>query len=316
MLTHPMPNQSTFRLTRLATLAWVSHGLLLASPGAQSHALAQEPTHLATHVLDIAGVFTPAQLQMLDARLVAAEHSLDSQVVVLVARDTGREAIEPYSIRIARALKIGATRGGRGALITVALSEQRVRIEVGNGLSGMLTDELCKEILSTAATPLLAERRHYAAVDRSLDLILEAIARGPPRRQGHATDFEDDMTQFMLEHNQGVPLFALAGVLALWITLFRARRSAASCSFGLLAAGTIVISAEAMPPLWRLAYSLGIGLFMSAIVSWFLPADTIHDDDDSSPSWRSGTDSDTSDESNSDRGGSDDFGGGGASASW
>jgi uncharacterized membrane protein YgcG len=254
---------------------------------------------------------------MLEARLVAAERSLDSQVVVLVVRDTGGEAIEPYSIRTARALKIGATRGGRGALITVALSEQHVRIEVGNGLSGMLTDERCKEILSTAATPLLAERRHYAAVDRSLDLILEAIARGPPGRQRQATEFEDDMMHFMLEHNQGVPLFGLAGVLALWITLFRARRSVAGYSFGLLAAGTIAVSAEAMPPLWRFAYSLGIGLFISAIVNWFLPANTIHDDD-SSPSWRSGTDSDsdTSDESDSDRGGSDDFGGGGASASW
>ena len=76
-----------------------------------------------------------------------------SQVAVLIVPTTEPETIEQYSIRVADAWKIGRKKIDDGALLVVAKNDRHLRIEVGYGLEGALTDATTKRIIDEDITP-------------------------------------------------------------------------------------------------------------------------------------------------------------------
>ena len=76
-----------------------------------------------------------------------------SQIAVLIVPTTDGEAIEQFSLRVAEAWKIGRKKIDDGALLVIAKNDRRLRIEVGYGLEGALTDATTKRIIDEDITP-------------------------------------------------------------------------------------------------------------------------------------------------------------------
>jgi uncharacterized protein len=127
-------------------------GLLLLLPMYIS-AFAAEIPPLKTRVNDYAAMLSPATISQLDNSLAAFEAAESTQIVVLTIPGLGGEAIEDFSIRVADAWKIGQKGLDNGAILLIAKNDRKLRIEVGYGLEGKLTDLISGRIIQQVIIP-------------------------------------------------------------------------------------------------------------------------------------------------------------------
>jgi uncharacterized protein len=141
---------------------------------------------LTGHVVDRTGSLDPASLQSLDARLSAFEAQKGSQVAVLIVPTTRPEEIEQYSIRVADAWKLGRQKADDGVILLVAKDDRTLRLEVGYGLEGALSDLVSKRIISDIITPYFKQGDFEGGLSAGVDAILKVIqgeALPPPERR-------------------------------------------------------------------------------------------------------------------------------------
>ncbi|MEE7494039.1 hypothetical protein MOTC310_27940 [Methylobacterium oryzae] len=141
-------------------------------------ALAAELTFpaLTGRVVDAAGILTPEQRGRLDAKLKAHEDKTSDQVVVATVPNLQGTTVEDYANRLFRDWKLGQAKTNNGVLLLVAPSERKVRIEVGYGLEGALTDALSKVIIASAITPRFKTGDYFGGLDAGVDGILAILA--------------------------------------------------------------------------------------------------------------------------------------------
>jgi uncharacterized protein len=96
-------------------------------------------------------------------------------VAVLIVATTQPEAIEQYAIRVAEAWKLGRAASDDGALLLVAKDDRELRIEVGYGLEGVLTDALSNRIIDEAIVPRFRAGEFAAGIDAGVDRMLAVI---------------------------------------------------------------------------------------------------------------------------------------------
>ena len=133
-----------------AARAWLV-ALLLCWTFAASADVAVPP--LSGRVVDQTGTLSSGDIASLSQTLKDFETRKGSQVAVLIVPTTAPETIEQYSIRVAEAWKIGRKRIDDGALLVVAKDDRKLRIEVGYGLEGALTDVTSRRIIDEVITP-------------------------------------------------------------------------------------------------------------------------------------------------------------------
>jgi uncharacterized protein len=136
-------------MTRLAGLLTLLCLLIVGAP-----ALAA-PTFppLTGRVVDDAHVLSPQTQADLTAKLATLEQKTSRQLVVVTLASLGGDEIDDYGYRLLRAWGIGQKATNNGALFIVVPSEHKVRVEVGYGLEGILTDALSSVILQRAVLP-------------------------------------------------------------------------------------------------------------------------------------------------------------------
>jgi uncharacterized protein len=109
-------------------------------------------------------------------------------VVVALFRSLEGESLEGYSIRLAQAWRIGQKGLDNGVIFLVFLDDRKMRIEVGYGLEGTLTDAVSSSILRDVVAPRFREGRTADGIAAGLDAIDRAIAgtytRSPSPDQG------------------------------------------------------------------------------------------------------------------------------------
>lgn len=127
--------------------------IFLLSLALATRALAVDPPALKGYVNDYAGMLTPARAAGLEQALRDFERSDSTQIVVLTVPNLEGEDIESFSIRVADSWKIGQKGTDNGVILLVAQAERKVRIEVGRGLEGKLTDLLSGRIIRTEISP-------------------------------------------------------------------------------------------------------------------------------------------------------------------
>jgi uncharacterized protein len=118
-----------------------------------SQALALEVPVLRGHINDYAAMLSPASVASLEQQLAAFERSDSTQIVVLTVPTLEGENLEEFSIRVAEAWKIGQKGVDNGVILLVAKAERKVRIEVGRGLEGKLTDLISGRIIRNEIAP-------------------------------------------------------------------------------------------------------------------------------------------------------------------
>jgi len=109
---------------------------------------------LRSAVTDRAGMLAAPTRRQLENALRHLRSAGGTQLAVLTLPDLAGLSIEQASIRVAEAWKLGSENADEGVLLLVAQKERRVRIEVGQGLEGSLTDAYSKRIIDEGITPL------------------------------------------------------------------------------------------------------------------------------------------------------------------
>ena len=130
---------------------------------------------LTGRVVDQTGTLSPGDIASLSDKLKDLETRKGSQIAVLIVPTTGEETIEQFSIRVAEAWKIGRRKIDDGALLVVAKNDRRLRIEVGYGLEGVLSDAVTHRIIDEYITPKFKAGDFAggiaAGVDRMIGLV-------------------------------------------------------------------------------------------------------------------------------------------------
>jgi uncharacterized protein len=277
--------------------------LLLVWTSAASADVAVPP--LSGRIVDLTDTLSSDFIALQSARLKDLETRKGSQVAVLIVSTTQPETIEQYSIRAAETWKIGRRKIDDGALLVVAKNDRKLRIEVGYGLEGGLTDVTARRIIDEAIAPRFKAGDFEGGVDAGLTRMIGVIDGEPlpvPKPEAeHGLDFDWNT------------LLAFAGAAMIGGSFLRAM-------FGRLI-GSALVGAIAGVIAWFVAGSLIPSLLLGAfafLIAMILGDGTfsfgpwrLHNGSFSWGGWSSGSSS-----SGGFSGGGGSFGGGGASGSW
>lgn len=130
---------------------------------------------LSGRVIDQTKTLTSEQLRALDQKLREIEARKGSQVAVLMVATTKPEEIEQYAIRVADKWKLGRKKIDDGVILLIAKNDRTVRIEVGYGLEGALTDALSKRIIDGAIIPRFKQQDFYGGILAGVEQIGRVI---------------------------------------------------------------------------------------------------------------------------------------------
>jgi uncharacterized protein len=136
---------------------------------------ALEVPPLRGHVNDYASLLSPGAAQQLEGELAAFEQSDSTQIVVLTVPSLQGEVPEQYSIRVVEAWKIGQKGKDNGALLLVAKNEHKVRIEVGRGLEGTLTDLVTGRIIRNEISPAFKKGDFDAGISAGVHAMMQTV---------------------------------------------------------------------------------------------------------------------------------------------
>lgn len=168
---------------------------------------------LTGRVVDNANIISSRDEKEITAYLASLEEATGVQAAVLTVRSLNGEALEDYSLKVCETWKLGQKGKDNGVLLLVALQERKVRIEVGYGLEGDLTDTKCGLIIRKVIIP------QFRNGDYS-----EGIVRGVKNIAGVVADNEELVSKKVSNPEQetsaeGSALFGFLFVLG-WFILF------------------------------------------------------------------------------------------------
>jgi uncharacterized protein len=140
---------------------------------------------LTGRVVDDAHILSGQARARLAARLRRLEAKTTDQLVVVTLRDLRGDDIAHVGLALGNGWGIGRKGLDNGVLLIIAPRERKVRIEVGCGLEGLLTDARARQIVDASLLPLLRKARYDAAAEagaRRIAALLESDPRRPRRR--------------------------------------------------------------------------------------------------------------------------------------
>ncbi len=130
---------------------------------------------LTGRVVDDAHILNPMTQADLERKLANLEAKSSIQLVVATVKSLDGHEIEPYANALFRQWKLGDSKTNNGLLLLVAPNEHRVRIEVGPGLEGVMTDAVSSIIIRNAITPRFKAKDFDGGVTRGVDDIITAL---------------------------------------------------------------------------------------------------------------------------------------------
>jgi len=157
------------------TAAWLAPCLALTLLALLSAAFAVNFPALTGRVVDQANIIPADQRRAIEAKLADLEAKSGIQLVVATVTALDGQEIEPYANELFRTWKLGEKTNNNGVLLLVAPNERRVRIEVGYGLEGTLTDALSQVIIANAITPRFKAGDYAGGITRGVDDIITVL---------------------------------------------------------------------------------------------------------------------------------------------
>ncbi|TCU73877.1 uncharacterized protein EDE08_10495 [Bradyrhizobium sp. R2.2-H] len=277
------------------------------------------PTHadvavpqLTGRVVDQTGTLSSSDIAALSQKLQDFESRKGSQIAVLIVPTTQPETIEQFSIRVAEAWKIGRKKIDDGAILVVAKNDRHLRIEVGYGLEGALTDVTSRRIIDEVITPKFRTGDFAGGISDGVDRMTRVIDGEPLPAPSRSVNFAhnlDDLAPLFI-----VTLFASIGVGGFFRAIL-GRLLGSLAVGGIIAALTWLILGS-----FALAMALGAIGFVVGFVADLFSAMAPGTGRSRGGSWSSGSSgsgwSSGSSSSGGFSGGGGSFGGGGASGSW
>lgn len=143
--------------------------------GTLSPARALDPPPLTGRVNDYAGMLSAQTRERVESLSAEIEASDSTQVVVLTIDSLGGDSLEEYSLRVFQTWKIGQKERDNGVLLLISRSERKIRIEVGYGLEGRLTDLKSGRIIRNIISPRFREGNFDAGVQEGVSAIVQSV---------------------------------------------------------------------------------------------------------------------------------------------
>lgn len=147
---------------------------------------------LSGRINDGAGIIPAEARARIEARLGTHEARTSDQVVIATVRSLQDTSIEDFANRLYRHWGLGQKDRNNGVLLLVAPAERKVRIEVGYGLEGALTDALSKVIITTAIAPRFKAGDFGGGIEAGVDAILNILTGDAEEWQRRAKVRSDD----------------------------------------------------------------------------------------------------------------------------
>lgn len=132
-----------------------------------------------SRVIDQSRTLDTAQAEALRERIADIERETQAQLAVLIVPTTGEDSIEQYATRVFAQWKLGRKDEDDGVLLLVAIRDRRMRIEVGRGLEGRITDIQAARIIDQEMTPRFRASDFDGGLHAAVDGIAQLI-RGEP----------------------------------------------------------------------------------------------------------------------------------------
>jgi uncharacterized protein len=199
----PLRRRAACLAVALAALLWA--GLA---------ALAVTYPALSGRIVDQANIIPAATSAAIEPKLADLESKSGIQLVVATVTSLEGEEIEPYANELFRTWKLGEKAKNNGVLLLVAPNEHRVRIEVGYGLEGTLTDALSSVIIANAIAPRFKTGDFGDGIARGVDDIITVLTTDSSEWQ--------QRPELRLDSQQGtdpVSWILIAGLIGLVILL-------------------------------------------------------------------------------------------------
>jgi uncharacterized protein len=172
VLTFARPPSAWLRLVAQAAL--VVCALLFALPS-----WALNPPKLDGRVNDQATLLSPSEAQSLEKKLEAHEKTTGQQFALLTVKSLDGDVIEDFAVRVFEAWKLGKKGKDDGLLLVVALDDRKMKIEVGYGLEGVITDAVASRVIRGTLAPAFKSQQYGAGIERAFDALM-ARAGGDP----------------------------------------------------------------------------------------------------------------------------------------
>ncbi len=207
-------------------------GVLLAcglfSLAAQSTGIPPAPGRWAT---DQAGFISSAARADIDARLEAFEQRTGHQVLLFITRTTGGLPLEDFSARAFAAWKVGRNGLEDGLVLFIFSEDRKIRIEVGYGLEGLVTDSAAGRVIRDVLAPGIQRGEADSAVREAVVSLLETI-EGKPSPGAERTSGDRKSTQ-----GEVPPIFIIIGAVIFLILFITNPRLALWLLYTLLSGG-------------------------------------------------------------------------------
>jgi uncharacterized protein len=242
-------------MQRLAVLLLILLSFMLAAQRADS----LDVPPLKAHVNDYAGMLGEQTVRQMEGELAEFERSDSTQIVVLTIPGLQGESLEEFSIKVAEAWKVGWKGVDNGVILLVAKNDRKVRIEVGRGLEGRLTDLVAGRIIRNTIIPRFRSGDFDGGVMEGVAAIREVV-KG---------EYKADGRDLSRSKKGAPPIFTL--LIFLFIVLVFAGAlskvlGAAAGTIGMPLAAKLAFPALSYPVLGGLAVlGIVVGLFISSM---------------------------------------------------
>ncbi len=184
-----------YSLKYFSVISWV---LLLSLYTAQTSWSIEAPD-LHGRVNDNAGMLSPATVQQLEFLLTSFEEKESTQIALLTINSLQGENLEAFSLKVVEKWQLGRADLDNGALLLIAKNDRKIRIEVGYGLEGGLTDLTAGRIIRNDITPQFKNGNFDQGVIDGITAMIAAVEgeyTGEPlvKKQGK----QEEMTGYII----------------------------------------------------------------------------------------------------------------------
>ncbi|SPD72350.1 conserved membrane hypothetical protein [uncultured Desulfobacterium sp.] len=209
-------------------------------------------------VNDYANMLSPETRNHLDSILQQLEDNESTQIVVLTIASLQGDSLEDFSIRVAEQWKMGQKGLDNGAILLIAKQDRKVRIEVGYGLEGRLTDLISGRIIRNVILPEFKSGRMDQGVIKGVNAMIAAVKgefeSTPPPRSAN-------------KRGSGDAIFLLIVVFVIFISRIGSRKPFLGAISGGVAAPVLgaIAGSGLLIALFLIPIGLLVGLFLSSL---------------------------------------------------
>jgi uncharacterized protein len=194
----------------LLPIAYCLFSLLLFISPYLSTAQKAVPELWGQRVHDDAHILKQETIDALEQRLKTYEDSTSNQIAILTVTSLDGEVLEEYSLKVTEAWKLGQDDKDNGVLLLIAVDDHKMRIEVGHGLEGVLTDAHSNRIIRNEMTPNFRKSEYDAGVTAAVDAMIKSIGGE------YSADDSNDISDLTMGQRIGLGLgiFVFLGIFA------------------------------------------------------------------------------------------------------